>query len=228
MVLKNLIGASPEDVNKFERALHRRTRNTATNKTATGSVEGEEEDLRRYFDGYHNILTKYLSPSPQVSIMIQAYQQCLSEQLGQDKYPVGEWVSDVSISDFTKGDVARAIIQSVIGTRIFEITPNILDLFWEYDKVLGTILYGPPRWLFRSVYRTRERYFEATKRVFEVTTGEFDWADKSNNGKAEDMPDKWEPTIGSPFWREFSRWMIDSDFSAQTCAGFVGVTGIVA
>ncbi|KAM7184912.1 Cytochrome P450 [Naviculisporaceae sp. PSN 640] len=223
MVLKNLIGASPEDVYKFERALHQRSRSTSKELSATSTEDGQE-DPRKYFEGYHNILTKYLSASPQVSILLAAYQRLLSEQLDQERFPAGNWVNDVSIVDFTKGDIARAIITSILGTKGFEIAPDMMDLFWEYDKVLGTILYGPPRWLFRRVYRTRERYFEAMKSVFQTTTGEFDWSVGSgtDDGKEEVKADKWEPIMGSPFWREFSWWMIDSDFSAQTCAGFAG------
>jgi hypothetical protein len=206
LAIRNMIGATPEDVAKFA-------------KDKTGRLAGDAEPGQtRYWAGMHSVMQKYLSQSHFANALGTTYQQFFSEQLA--RFPVGEW-TEISAVRLMKEDMARAAVLSLLGKRILEVSPDILDLFWEYDKVLGTILYGPPRWLFKSVYATADRFCGAAGNYFHDAWTSFDWG-------GPDAEADWEPVFGSRFFREFSKWMMECGFSLRTCGGFTGVTGIVA
>jgi hypothetical protein len=211
--IKNMMGVHPDDYARFANDKSGRL------PVPLPGTEHTPED-QRYWAAMHGLMHKYLSQPRYANALATTYQRFFREQLNARFSVVDEW-TEVRVVPLMKDAMARSAILSVLGQRIFEVAPNLLDLFWDYDKVLGTILYGPPRWLFPGVYAKAERYCGATTRYFQEATAAFDW----------DGPDAdadWEPILGSRFWREFSRWMIRSGFKPRTCGGFVGVTGIVA
>lgn len=211
--IRFMMGATPEDVAKFA--------NDKSGRLAA-PLPGTEDtpQNQRYWAAMHSIMHKYLSQTYYANALASTYQRFFAQELDA-RFPVGEEWTEARIVPIMKDQMARAAIMSLLGCRIFEVIPNLLDLFWDYDKVLGTILYGPPKWLFPGVYATAERCCGATAKFFQSAAGSFDW--DGSEAEAD-----WEPLFGSRFWREFSRWMIRSEFSPHTCGGFTCVTGIVA
>jgi len=119
--------------------------------------------------------------------------------------------------------MAEAAIKSLLGTRPLEVVPNMLDLFWDYDKVLGIVIYAPrPKWLFRGAYAKRERFFRGIANYFQSGMDEFDWDD------SEAMEADWEPVWGSRFNRELVAWLRTTGFSFETIVGIAGGLGHVA
>ena len=215
IAINNMMGATPDDVTKFA--------NDKSGRQPIPAPGTAAEDAKRYWFDMHTILHKYLSTTHYSNALAKTYQRFLGREL--DAYLSGEdhdddgW-TETRIMPLMKATMAKAAILSLHGEYIFEVVPDLLDRFWEYDKVLGTILFGPPKWLFPGVYAKAERFCGATARYHQAAAAKFDW-----NGP--DMKADWEPVFGSRFGREFSRWMIECGFSPRTCGGFVGVTGIV-
>jgi len=210
--IKYMMGATPDDVAKFAND------NSGRHPTPLPGTEDTPEH-KRYWASMHNIMHKYLSQTRYATALADTYQRFFGEELDAN-FPLGEW-TETRVIPMMKQHMCKAAIRSLQGDRIFEVAPNLLDVFWEFDKVLGTLLFGPPKWLFPGMYATAERFCAATGKYFQDATANFDW----------DGPDAevdWEPVFGSRFWREFSKWMIQSEFSPRSCAGFTGVTGIVA
>lgn len=219
--ITNMMGATPNDVAKFA--------NDKSGRQASPNPGTANKDAKRYWFDMHTMMYKYLSTTHYSNALATTYQRFLSREL--DAYYAtllgtgaddddDEW-TETRIIPLLKATMAKAAVLSLQGEYIFEVAPDLLDRFWDYDKVLGTILFGPPKWLFPGVYAKAERFCEATARYHQAAVKKFDW----------DGPDRekdWDPVFGSRFWREFSRWMVDCGFTPRTCGGFAGVTGIVA
>lgn len=117
------------------------------------------------------------------------------------------------------GPMAHAAILSVFGRRIFEAIPDLLERFWEFDQVLGTILFCPPKWLFPKAYAVAEGFCGKVTGFFEEVVEGFDgW----------DSEEEWEERLGSRWFRALARWMVESGFEGRSCGGFAAVVGMVA
>jgi len=207
-----MVGATPDDLAKFARD---KTGRLPVPLPGTEDVPESE----RLWSKMHTIMHTYLAQTHHTNALAATYQRFFSEQL--ERFPLGEWREATVMGDVMKQAMAEAAVVSLLGKNVFDAVPDVLRLFWEADKVLGTVLYGPPRWAFPDVYAKMDAYHEAMGRVYQDAWAKFDW----------DGPDKdadWEPIFGSRFFRELCQWMKRSEFSPRTCAGLTGVQGIVA
>lgn len=213
IAITNMMGATSNDVAKFANDKSGRQPNPAP---------GTAKDAKRYWFDMHTMMHKYLSTTHYSNALATTYQRFLGREL--DAYLSGgdhhDGWTETRIIPLMKATMAKAAILSLQGEYIFKVVPDLLDRFWEYDKVLGTILFGPPKWLFPGVYAKAERFCGATAKYHQAAASKFDW-------DGPEMEMDWEPVFGSRFWREFSRWMVECGFTPRTCGGFAGVTGIV-
>ncbi|KAK5655986.1 hypothetical protein OQA88_5124 [Cercophora sp. LCS_1] len=212
IAITNMMGASPSDVAKFADDKSGRMPNPAP---------GTPDGATRYWYAMQTMMHKYLSTTHYSNSLATTYQRFFGREL-DTLFPKGQW-TETRIVPLMKDAMAKAAIVSFQGEYIFELTPNLLDLLWEADKVLSTILYGPPKWLYRGVYDKMERLCQAMARYYAAAMEKFDWDNETEREK------DWEPVFGSRFWREFAWWMVDEGkFTNRSCGGFVAATGLIA
>ena len=208
-----MMGASPEDLAKFAADKSGRTA-----QPAPGTEDMPEK--ARVWSSMHAVMHKYLSQTHQTNILAANYQRFFGERL-EERFPrLGEWREARVVKDLMQDDMGTAAVTSLMGRRIFEVAPDIMDLFWEADEVLVTVLYGPPKWAFPSVYAKMNRFLGAAGRFYQDAWATFDW-------DGPDVDADWEPVFGSRYFRELSKWMKFADFSERTCAGITGCNAIV-
>ena len=173
-------------------------------------------------------MTTYLSQSQHAQAITQLYQTFFLTQLNTSfSTPPGEgkdeetW-TESSIMTITKGPMADAAMRAVFGTKIFEAIPDLLRELWEFDKVLETILFCPPKWLFPNAYAVAEGFCGKITRFFEDSIKEKGFTVE------EEEEEEWEERLGSRWFREMARWMVESGFEPRSCGGFAAVVGMVA
>lgn len=81
----------------------------------------------------------------------------LQDQL--DSYGIGqdEWVELPDLYSFIQSIIGRALTGTVMGPRLLELNPTLLDDFYAYDNNLIKLMFGWPQWLAPDVYRVRDR-----------------------------------------------------------------------
>ncbi len=162
------------------------------------------------------MLHTYLARTEETNKLAASYLRFFSERL--DRFPLNE-PSTVRIYDFLCKDMAESAIASLMGTRIFELNPDLLERLWDFDSIVGTIAWGPPKWIKRGAWRSRERFHATCAKYLKAAWDEFDW-----NGPDADAD--WEPIFGARFSRELAKWIKECDFDLETAAGIVSVTSI--
>ncbi|KAK0649732.1 hypothetical protein B0T16DRAFT_457117 [Cercophora newfieldiana] len=208
----NVMGATPDDVAKFAGDKSGRL---ATPLPGTENTPQEQ----RYLHTMHSIMHKYLSQTQYANGLAVIYERFFLEEL-DEHFPHGE--SKVTgIYSLIKQHMTKAAILSLQGRHIFRFAPGVVDLFWEYDKVITTTMFGPPKWMFPKQYAIAERYCGAMARYLQDANASFDW-----NGP--DAEADWEPIFGARFTRKLAKWMNQSGFSPRTQGGFGAVVGMMA
>ncbi|KAM7214655.1 cytochrome P450 family protein [Rhypophila decipiens] len=218
-----MMGMPPEDLDKF-----RNDKSGRASVPAPGFEQIPEKE--RYWAGIFELTHKYLGQVNYANMLAKTYQRFMSdwlvraydEQLKDQEAQHNGW-AEMRLVPFMKDGMARAAMRSLMGERILEIVPDMIDTFWDFDKYMRVILFKPrPKWLFRKVYDTLEGFLAANQRFVEQASKEFDW-DSQAAREAE-----WEPIFGSPFIRELVRWLRQAEFSPRSQGGVMGALGQVA
>ncbi|CAL8582324.1 hypothetical protein XPA_007991 [Xanthoria parietina] len=107
------------------------------------------------------------------------------------------WTELPDLNAFVEKRVFEAAVQSMFGTYMLSLNPTLADDFWAFNRVIGTLFMGLPRWLSPAAYRARDKMLQNIER----------WQRHGEQHcDIERLGDKdWEPYYGSTFIRERQR-----------------------
>ncbi|KUJ07820.1 cytochrome P450 [Mollisia scopiformis] len=167
---------------------------------------------QRYWAPKYHVLYEFLSRPHQLKPIVDQFTNQFSQVV--EKYPVGEW-TNLSIDKLTRGDFTRCAITTLFGPTIFELNPDFLDAFWDFDSYAGVLVYGLPEWMYPAPFRASDRFLDRIEKYVEAGLKNFNW-----DGSEVDV--QWEPRFGSRVTRELAKWLTDAGFRRKTVAGGLG------
>ena len=177
---------------------------------------GAPDQAQRYWASQHRIMHDFLARADPATKLAASYEREFSARL-EAQLPLGVW-KPLRVLDFLRDHMAEAAIISLVGTRIFELSPDLLEALWEFDEIAANIAWGPPKWANRRAWNRRDRLHKVCARYLESAWANFDW-----NGPDADAD--WEPHFGARFSRELAKWMKEEgNFSDQASAGTIAIT----
>lgn len=179
-------------------------------KSPSPGSEGRPAE-ERYWYGIHNIYAEYLSRAPKTNRLGEKYYDLFMAKLNEQ--PVDTWET-VSIFRFCKNDMAQCAIEALVGSRIFELNPGLVDAFWDFESSVGRLYMGLPSWINPQPLNRRERFFGMVNKYLGSAWEHFDWG---TNGDAE-----WDPHFGARVSRELAKWVKERGFSEHTASAFLG------
>lgn len=82
-----------------------------------------------------------------------------------DAKGVGDkWVEYPDLYAFVQSMVGRSATDTLMGPRLLELSPGLLDDFRVFDNNLLNFLFGRRRWMARAAYQARDHLLEAVAR----------------------------------------------------------------
>ncbi|KAI1121347.1 cytochrome P450 [Nemania abortiva] len=188
VALQNIFGASKEVGRLFE---NDETPDLGETKSPHGTNETDGGQLNEHISGINQYARKFLSGSHLHSLS-RLFLSTL-EQNVEAMNIQSEWVHYPDLYTFLQNIVSPAATETLMGKKIFEIHPQIVDDFWTFDQAVPSFVRLFPRWLIRSPYRARDRIFDAFIKLDESASHHI-------FRLSPDDPD-WEPYLGSKFLR---------------------------
>lgn len=177
-------------------------------------TESIPQDQRHFF-GYEHVHSAYLAKAQSINALVEDYLHQFSRSV--ERYPVREWTT-LSVRSFSEQEVTKCAVHTLIGPKIFELSPNFLDLLSGFDHAAFSLAMGLPKWLYPGPYKAHEQYLSAIQRYLDAAWAHFDW----NDAAATVAP--WEPHFGAQVSREIVKWFRDSGFTEpDTGAGAIGI-----
>lgn len=164
---------------------------------------------KRIWRAMHRMFNESLVRAHPVKVLSHHFQEFFACQLA--KFPLNEWVEDVYVYDLLRQDMTTAATRAIMGRRILEVNPGLVDAFWDYERAVEGLAFGLPSWINRKGVRARNRIRGMCAKWYEVANREYDWENEAANGQ----PD-WEPLFGAQISRELGQWAKSFDFSAQS------------
>lgn len=113
-----------------------------------------------------------------------------------------DWVEFPSLYAFCQEAVTEANIKAMIGSKITELDPNIVQKFWQAKQYAPEYFLGLPRWLIPSAFAARDRVVESVMKWHEYG---FSHGNHTDTGPAD--PD-WDPIWGSKYSKVRQQFML--------------------
>ncbi|ROT42879.1 cytochrome P450, partial [Sodiomyces alkalinus F11] len=113
-----------------------------------------------------------------------------------------DWVEHPDLFKFLQVTVSRANIEAIMGTKITELNPTMVEDFWRAKRYSHLYFKGFPRWLVPKAFAARDRVLESIQKWHAYA---FANSDHTNTGPKD--PD-WEPIFGSKYVKARLQYML--------------------
>jgi hypothetical protein len=168
---------------------------------------------KRIWYAMHRMNEEGLMNDYSVTTFTRTYQVFFNEQVS--KFPVGEWVEDIRIYAFLKQSMAVAATRSMLGDRIMDLYPDMVEAFWDWEQYGETLAFGMAEWLNKRAVAARNRFCDMCFGWYTIARKEYDQRGVDQNVRI----GEWEPILGSEMSRGHVRWMQNFEFADRTIGG---------
>jgi hypothetical protein len=150
------------------------------------------------WDAMHRAHNEGLMRADSTQKFTSMYQKRLSESLATS--PVDQWIT-VGVSEMLKKHMATTATWTLFGSRMLEMYPDVMEVFWKWELYAESLAFGLPRWMNARAVSARDRFRSVCSSWYEMADQEYNW-----DAEKESPQRDWEPIFGSPFIRDMARW----------------------
>ncbi|KAI1455294.1 cytochrome P450 [Annulohypoxylon moriforme] len=203
--LKYLIGTPSEIIKSYAKddsGMAARPNKGSTIKHADRIQFHQAQTARRFLSGQHlvQIAERYVATF-------------LRNLRGLPAINTDEWVEFPDLYHFLQMEIARASIETIMGSEILKMNPTLIQDFWAFDMSVPQFTRCLPRWLMPSAYRARDRLLKNIKEWHAHARANVDYT------KTNDDDPEWEPYFGSKLIRARQEYSLNTSFmNADSCA----------
>lgn len=164
--LKNLLNAPPAAIRFYE------ADDSGMGVYPRKGSKTRQED-RMHFHQAHTA-QKYLA-GQHLSFISEKYCNILERNLGGlQSINTDEWTAVPDLYGFLQQHVFRSAVETLMGSKILELNPNLNEDFWTFDRGVLFFLRCLPRWLIPKAYRARDRLLAGIKKWHAYAQGHSD------------------------------------------------------
>ena len=116
----------------------------------------------RIFHHHHHAAHRFLQGKA-LEKMTSRYASSLTAQFDTADI-TEEWVDYPDFYQFIRDKAFRGTVEALFGTSIFELTPDLSELFWDFDNNVTTLIAGLPRWMTPHASSSRDKMLKAIKK----------------------------------------------------------------
>ena len=114
-----------------------------------------------------------------------------------------EWVELPDLWLFIQNLVFPASTETLCGSFILSLNPNLTQEFWAFDQTVPALVKGFPRWSVPGAYKARDKMLSNIKRWHQFAN---EHSDVFKTGS--DQPD-WDPYFGSKFVKTRQKFLTE-------------------
>lgn len=154
----------------------------------------------------------YLLRTDRVNELTEMFTRKLEEELVEDKRLSDGKELEIGLVTWLRDHMFKASTYTFFGKRILEVYPELMEDFWDFDKVMLSLFFGLPKFIIPEHFKTRDRTISGMQRWQEVVWEEC-------KGQPLDPDDaRWEPIYGCRLNRARQRFYMYRDLTMQSRA----------
>ncbi|KEF56519.1 uncharacterized protein A1O9_06706 [Exophiala aquamarina CBS 119918] len=161
--------------------------------SAAAIAKGAEKDRKLSMEALNH---EYLLSQAAVSALTSKFTECFNASLQAAELD-SEWTT-VDLLSWLKTKMFDASTTAVLGTKILEMNPDLVEQYWHYDAGFLPRFYGLPKWLKPEAYRGMEEMIARTEGWVKHV---LDQCDQNPPEEPE-----WEPMFGAKLVRARHRF----------------------
>lgn len=142
----------------------------------------------------HASAHKYLSGQSLLALSDQ-YTKTLSRNLERLNPKNGDWITYPDLYAFLQEHVSSAAIESLMGSEILRLNPDIVQDLWTFDANVPKFLKHLPEWMIPGAYKSRRKLLSSIKKWHAHAH------QNSDCNKIGPQDPEWEPYFGSKLIR---------------------------
>ena len=144
---------------------------------------------------------KFLA-SPYLDLLVDRYQAMLHAAL--ERLDIGEddWVEFPDLYQFCQLTIARANTEAMMGEKVFELNPSLMEDFWAAKAWAPEYFMGWPRWMVPTAFAARDKVVKAIRKWHDYA-----FAHGDHTTTAPEDPD-WDPVWGSKYVKARQQYML--------------------
>lgn len=123
-----------------------------------------------------------------------------------------EWTEIPDLFAFLREEMFRAACTSLVGERFFELCPDFVKDFWDFDRQVLTYLRRTPRWMAPKAFAVRDRLLASIKKWRKYARDHLPYDDPSLAGV------EYEPIWGARLMRVRAEMFDKAGASPDGCA----------
>ncbi|KAF3020986.1 hypothetical protein E8E14_009806 [Neopestalotiopsis sp. 37M] len=156
-----------------------------------------------------------------MNVFLEKTLEFLVDSLQRKRRECSSWTELPDLTEFVRDEMFEATLRALAGNRIFEVTPTLLDDFWEFDRGMPDLFKGLPKWMAPKAHGARTRMAAIIKNFHldAITTARYD----EYIAHPERIPD-WDPVLGHRMMITHYKMHVDYGFSLDgRVAGELGL-----
>lgn len=163
---------------------------------------------------------KFLS-GQHLTFITERYLSTLKSNLQSlETHRTNDWVEYPDLYAFLKVLVLRTAVETLMGSKILEMNPELIDDFRTFDSNIPWFSRGFPRWLMPAAYRARDRLLAGIKQWHAHAHAYSDCTKIANEDP------EWEPYFGTKLLRSRQQYalnmeLMDADARASEDLGLL-------
>lgn len=156
-----------------------------------------------------------------MNVFLEKTLEFLVDSLQRKRQECSSWIELPDLTEFVRDEMFEATLRALAGNRIFEVTPTLLDDFWEFDRGMPDLFKGLPKWMAPKAHAARTRMAAIIKNFHldATTAARYD----EYIAHPERIPD-WDPVLGHRMIITHYKMHVDYGFSLDgRVAGELGL-----
>lgn len=180
---------------------------------------GSEHITDRIFFQQHHIYNQFLTHPRAAGRLAEVFYQLLCENM-DNQQSIGS-SRCVGVYELLKSDVSDAAIRTLLGSRVFEQHPKLIETWWAFNDDAFSLFFGVPRFVNSRPYKSRERMAVIME----------DWVRRAvehniamavgGEEVASDSDAFWDAQTGSRVSREMIRWFTEQKYEKRSITGYM-------
>lgn len=170
-------------------------------QNASSSPESKSPGRPEGFAGsfIHRVVINSLSGA-QLDTLTTRFQHHLVERIEASANQIGaDWTELPDLTSFAEQLLFEASMRSNFGTKIFVVNPSLAEDFSKFDRSVGTLFMGLPRWLNPAAHRARDQMVKNFERWQKYAR---EHCDISNLNDVD-----WDPYYGTKYNQERQKFL---------------------
>ena len=155
----------------------------------------------------------YMLRTDRVNELMETFTWKLEDEFVKDQRLTDGKELEIGLATWVRDQMFKASTYTVLGKRVLEVYPELIEDFWDFDRAMLPLFFGLPKLVIPEDFKIRDKVLSGMQRWQEVA-----WEECKGQPLDPDDDVSWEPIYGSRVIRARQRSYMYKGLTMQSKA----------